>query len=148
MMTFECWLASRASNLITVITGGIQLALTGLSDPHHSYTRTITLVNIFVFLCFCICVFVYFLYLRFWHMGISFLTSLKNLLFRNIPHGGYFLAICHMLYLCVCVFLYFCICVFVWSSPHHYTSQNFRILYLCFCIWWILATDTPAILDL
>ena len=58
MMLGECWLASRASNLITVITGGIQLALTGLSDPHHSYTRTITLVNIFVFLYFCICVFV------------------------------------------------------------------------------------------
>ena len=125
MMTFECWLASRASNLITVITGGIQLALTGLSDPHHSYTRTITLVNIFVFLYFCICV---------------------------------------LLYLCICLILaklhqhrytrqhfciaYFCICVFVWSSPHHYTRQNFRILYLCFCICWILATDTPAILDL
>ena len=56
MMPGECWLASRASNLITVITGGIQLALTGLSDPHHSYTRTITLVNIFVFLYLCFCI--------------------------------------------------------------------------------------------
>ena len=59
-----------------------------------------------------ICVFV-FLYLRFWHMGISLLTSLNNPLFRNIPHGGFFLALCHMLYLCVCVFVYLCICIWV-----------------------------------
>ena len=45
---------------------------------------------------------------------ISFMTSLNNPLFRNIPHGGYFLAICHMLYLCVCVFVYLCICVFLY----------------------------------
>ena len=49
MMLGECWLASRASNLITVITVGIELALTGLSDPTHSYTRAITLITTNIF---------------------------------------------------------------------------------------------------
>ena len=63
-----------------------------------------------------ICVFVY-LYLRFWHMGISFLTSLNNPLFRNIPHGGFFW---HFVICCICVFVCLCVCVFVY-------------LYFCIC---------------
>ena len=110
--------------------------------------------SLIVNICFCFCVFV-FLYLRFWHMGISFWTSLNNPLFRNIPHGGYFLAICHMLYLCVCVFVYLCTCIFVFallthgniifdileqSSFQKYTTwwvflALCHMLYLCICVF-------------
>ena len=34
--------------------------------------------------------YLYFLYLRVWHMGILFLISLNNPLFKNIPHAGSF----------------------------------------------------------
>ena len=98
-----------------------------------------------------ICVFVY-LYLRFWHMGISFFTSSNNPLFKNIPHGGFFrnFVIC-----CICVFVYLCICIFVFallthgntifdilaqSSVHKYIScwvflALSHMLYLCMCVF-------------
>merc|ERR1712173_111461 len=57
----------------------------------------------------CICVFV-FLYLCVRHMGISFLISLNNPLFKNIPHVGSFW---HFVICCICVFVYLCICVCV-----------------------------------
>ena len=66
-----------------------------------------------------ICVFVY-LYLRFWHMGISFLTSLNNPLFKNIPHGGSFW---HFVICCICVFVCLCICVFVFGLGRSLLDQ-------------------------
>ena len=57
----------------------------------------------------CICVFV-FLYLCVRHMGISFLISLNNPLFKNMPYVGSFW---HFIICCICVFVYLCICVFV-----------------------------------
>ena len=66
-----------------------------------------------------ICVFV-FLYLRFWHMGISFLTSLNNPLFKNIPHGGSFW---HFVICCICVFVCLCICVFVFGLGRSLLDQ-------------------------
>ena len=42
---------------------------------------------VFVYLCI---LYLYFLYLRVWHMGILFLISLNNPLFKNIPHAGSF----------------------------------------------------------
>ena len=48
-------------------------------------------------------------------MGISFLISLNNSLFKNIPHVGSF---CYLVIWCICVFVYLCICVFVFSYLH------------------------------
>ena len=61
-----------------------------------------------------------FLYLRFWHMGISFLTSLNNPLFKNIPHGGSFW---HFVICCICVFVCLCICVFVFGLGRSLLDQ-------------------------
>ena len=72
---------------------------------------------VFVYLCICVVVF---LYLRFWHMGISFLTSLNNPLFKNIPHGGSFW---HFVICCICVFVCLCICVFVFGLGRSLLDQ-------------------------
>ena len=84
--------------------------------PHGGFFWHFVICCICVFVCLCICVLV-FLYLRFWHMGISFWTSLNNPLFRNIPHGGFFW---HFVICCICVFVCLCVCVFVY-------------LYFCIC---------------
>merc|ERR1711895_225199 len=55
-----------------------------------------------VFVYLCICVFV-FLYLCVRHMGISFLISLNNPLFKNMAHVGSFW---HFVICCICVFVY------------------------------------------
>ena len=66
----------------------------------------------------CICVFV-FMYLRIWHMGVSFLIPLNNPLFKNIPHIGFFW---YFITCCICVFS---ICIFCICPPHG-----------CTCSWW------------
>ena len=68
-------------------------------------------------LCIFICVFVFvFVYLTVGHLGISFLTSLNQQLFRNIAYVWYFWhfnkAVFVYLYLCICI----CICVFVYLT--------------------------------
>ena len=72
-------------------------------------------VCVFVYLCICV-----FLYFRFWHMGISFLTSLNNPLFKNISHGGFFW---HFVICCICVFVCLCICVFVFGLGRSLLDQ-------------------------
>ena len=42
-------------------------------------------------------------YLSVWFMGISFLISLNNPLFKNIPHVGSF---CYLVIWCICVFVF------------------------------------------
>merc|ERR1711989_8708 len=85
-------------------------------------------------------------------MGISFLISLNNPLFKNMPHVGSFwqFVIC-----CICVFVYLCICIFVFvclthgniifdileqSSFQKYTTCWVFLalphrLYLCICVF-------------
>ena len=87
--------------------------------PHGGFFRQFVICCICVFVCLCISVFV-FLYLRFWHMGISFLTSLNNPLFKNIPHGGSFW---HFVICCICVFVCLCICVFVFGLGRSLLDQ-------------------------
>ena len=85
-------------------------------------------------------------------MGISFLISLNNPLFKNILHNGSFW---HFVICCICVFLYFCICIFVFvrlahmimifdileqSSFQKYTTcwvflALSHLLYLCICVF-------------
>ena len=108
---------------------------------------------VFVYFIFVFFVFV-FLYLCFRHVGISFLISLNNPLFKNIPHVGSFW---HFVICCICVFvhLYLCIsiCVFArlthesiifdtleQSSFQKYTTywvylELFHMLYLCTCVF-------------
>ena len=78
---------------------------------------------VFLALChmlyLCICAFV-FLYLRFWHMGISFLIYLNNPLFKNILHVGSFW---HVVICCICVFVCLCICVFVFGLGRSLLDQ-------------------------
>ena len=87
--------------------------------PHGGFFWQFVICCICVFVCLCICVFV-FLYLRFWHIGISFLTSLNNPLFKNIPHGGSFW---HFVICCICVFVCLCICVFVFGLGRSLLDQ-------------------------
>ena len=87
--------------------------------PHGVFFWQFVICCICVFVCLCICVFV-FLYLRFWHMRISFLTSLNNPLFKNIPHGGSFW---HFVICCICVFVCLCICVFVFGLGRSLLDQ-------------------------
>ena len=86
----------------------------------------------------CICVFV-FLYLFFWYMGISFLKSLNNPLFKDIPHVGSFR---HFVIWCICVFACQNIVfeVLVLSHFQKYNTcrvilQNWPKLYLCICLF-------------
>ena len=55
----------------------------------------------------CNCVFV-FLHLCVWHTGISFLISLNNPLFKNIPRVGSFW---HFVIRCICVFVFGYLCM-------------------------------------
>ena len=56
-----------------------------------------------LYLCFWLfCIFIF--YLCVWHTGMSFLISLNNHFFKNIPHVG---AFCFFVICCVCVFVYF-----------------------------------------
>ena len=110
---------------------------------------------VFLALChmpyLCICV-IGFLYLRVWHVWISFLIPLNNPLFKNIPHVG---SIWHFVICCICVFVYLCICIFVFVRLTHVniifdTSEQFsfqkyttcwvflalhHMLYLCIIMW-------------
>ena len=92
------------------------------------------------------------LYLHVWFIGISFLISLNNSLFKNIQHVGafWYFVIC-----CICVFVYLCICIFVFaclingniifdileqSSFQKYTTcwvflVLCHVLYLCICVF-------------
>ena len=65
---------------------------------------------VFVYLCMCI------LYLRVWHMGISFFISLNNPLFKNIPHVRSFW---HFVICCICVFVYFVFVFLVFARLTH-----------------------------
>ena len=85
-------------------------------------------------------------------MGISFLISLNNPLFKNILHVGSFW---HFVICCICVFVYLCLCIFVFallthgntifdilaqSSFHKYIScwvflAIHHLLYLCICVF-------------
>ena len=49
-------------------------------------------------------------------MGIPFLTSLHNRLFKNIPHVGF---VWQFIICCICVFVYLCICIFVFARLTH-----------------------------
>merc|ERR1711989_295194 len=49
-------------------------------------------------------------------MGIKFLISLNNPLFKNMPHVGSF---SHFLICCICVFVYLRICIFVFACLTH-----------------------------
>ena len=100
-------------------------------EYHFWYTWTILFSKIYhmlglsgtlsyaVFVYLCIFVFV-FLYLRFWHMGISFLIYLNNPLFKNILHVGSFW---HFVICCICVFVCLCICVFVFGLGRSLLDQ-------------------------
>merc|ERR1711911_228726 len=95
----------------------------------------------------------------FGHLGISFLISLNQQLFRNIPYVWYSWhfnkAVFVYLYLCICI----CICVFVYLTvgnlgisfltflnqqlfrniayvwySWHFNKAVFVYLYLCICI--------------
>ena len=70
-------------------------------SPIKNYTSS---YDVFVNLCICIFLFAV------EPMGIWFLISLNNPLFKTIPHVGFFW---HLVIWCSCVFvyLYFCICV-------------------------------------
>merc|ERR1712066_689460 len=91
----------------------------------------------------CICVFVFvFLYLCIRHVGMSFLISLNNPLFKNIPHVGSFwhFAIC-----CICVFVRsthgnMIFDILEQSSFQKYTTcwvflALRHMLYLCICVF-------------
>ena len=94
----------------------------------------------------------------FWAIGTYCICfRLNNPIFRNIPHGGFFLALCHMLHLCVCVFVYlcifFCICAFdtweyhfghpwtiLFSEIYHMVGFSGNLsyavfVYLCVCVF-------------
>ena len=93
---------------IKVFVGGVGRSNSHILYPPATTSTKYLCICIFVFLCICIFVF---LYLHVWHMEMSFLISLNNPLFKNMPYVGSFwqFVIC-----CICVFvyLYFCICVF------------------------------------
>ena len=79
-------------------------------SPFQKYTTCCVFLAPRHMMYLCICAFV-FLYLHVWLMGIPFLISLNNPLFKNIPHVGSF---CYLVIWCICVFvyLYFRICMF------------------------------------
>ena len=56
-------------------------------------------------LSYVVFVYLYFLYMCVRQMGMSFLISLNNPLFKNIPHVGSFW---HFVVCCICVFVYLC----------------------------------------
>ena len=66
-------------------------------------------VFVYLYLCICICICV-FVYLTVGHLGISFLTSLNQQLFRNIAYVWYSWHFNKAVF--VYLYLYLCICVF------------------------------------
>ena len=79
----------------------------------------------------------YFLYLRILHIEISFLISLNNPLFTNIPHVGSFW---HFIICCICVFMYLCICISIFACLTH-GNIIFDIIeqssFQKYATWWV-----------
>ena len=110
--------------------------------PEQSSFQKYATCWVFLALChmlyLCICAFV-FMYLRIWHMGVSFLIPLNNPLFKNIPHVGSFwhFAICR-----ICVFVYLCNWIFVFARltlglVYHFWYP-WTILFSKYTTCWVL----------
>ena len=97
-----------------------------------------------LYLCICVLAF---LYLPVWHMGISFVISLNNPLFKNMPYVGCFW---HFVICCICVvciYILYCLTLvnIIFDILEQSSFQKYgtcwvflalrHMLYLCICVF-------------